>query len=83
MQLILDVPEYFMVDRTTTELVNQIKLYASLTMYRSGQISAGGACEFAGVDRYDFLAACKKYNVNTVDYDESDLENEFRQIAQG
>jgi acetyl esterase/lipase len=31
----------------------------------------------------DFLAACKKYNVNTVDYDESDLENEFRQIAQG
>ncbi len=83
MQLILDVPEYFMIDRTTTELVNQIKLYASLTMYRSGQISAGGACEFAGVDRYDFLAACKKYNVNTVDYDESDLENEFRQIAQG
>ena len=72
-----------MIDRTTTELVNQIKLYASLTMYRSGQISAGGACEFAGVDRYDFLAACKKYNVNTVDYDESDLENEFRQIAQG
>ena len=83
MQLILDVPEYFMIDRTTTELVNQIKLYASLTMYRSGQISAGGACEFAGVDRYDCLAACKKYNENTVDYDESELENEFRQIAQG
>ncbi len=78
MQLVLEVPEYFTVDYTATELVQQIKLYAALIMFRSGQISAGAACEFAGIDRYAFLTACKKHDIDTVDYDENELENEIK-----
>ncbi len=78
MQLVLEVPEYFTIDYTTGELVDQIKLYAALLMFKSGQISAGAACEFADIDRYAFLAACKKHNVDAVDYDENELDREIK-----
>ncbi len=78
MQLVLEVPDYFTIDYTATELVDQVKLYAALIMFKSGQISAGAACEFAGIDRYAFLAACKKYNIDAVDYDENELDKEIK-----
>ena len=83
MQLVLDVPEYFAVDFTPTELVEKIKLYSALIMFRSGQISAGAACEFAEIDRYSFLSACKRHGISTVDYDGNELESEVQLNVRG
>ena len=49
-------------------------------MFQSGQVSAGGACEFAGVDRYQFLAECKKHNIPVVDYEEDEIEAELERL---
>lgn len=54
MKVTLDVPEQFGADYTPSELAEQIKLYAALGMFQARKISAGSACEFAGIDRYRF-----------------------------
>ena len=57
MQLMLAIPGQYIHDRNQSQTVRQIKLYAALLMFQSGQLSRGAACEFAGVDIYDFFLA--------------------------
>lgn len=77
MQITLDIPDQFGVDFSSTELAKQIKLYAVLTMYKAGQLSAGAACEFAGVDRFSLIAACQKYQVTMINYEQGELADEL------
>lgn len=77
MQIILDIPDQFGVDFSSTELAKQIKLYAALTMYQAGHLSVGAACEFAGIDRFSFIAACQKYQVTMIDYEQGELADEL------
>lgn len=76
MQITLDVPEQFCMEFSPVELGQRIKLYAALTMYQSGNLSAGAACEFAGVDRFTFIAECKKHNIPMINYEQGDLAAE-------
>ena len=77
MQVTLDLPEKFALDFSSTELGQRIKLDAALTMFQSGSLSAGAACEFAGVDRFIFIAECKKHNIPMIDYDSGELAAEI------
>jgi len=77
MQLIVNVPDRYLINTNAEELVGQFKLYTALLMFQTGRLSAGAACEFAGVDRYVFLAACKRHHINAIDYDETELEADF------
>jgi len=51
MQITLSVPEQYLLTENASELGHRVLLYAALLMYRSGELSAGSAAEFAGVDR--------------------------------
>ena len=55
MQLTLEIPDHFLQGHNQNQTAQQIKLYAALLMFQSGQLSRGAACELAGVDIYDFL----------------------------
>jgi len=47
-------------------------------MFQSGQLSRGAACEFAGVDIYEFYAACKLYQISVIDtFEDLDIVNKF------
>jgi len=80
MQVTIDVPENFSVDYTLPELSHQIKLYAALAMFRVGKLSAGGACEFAGIDRYSFMTECHKQKIPIIDYEPGELEAELKDL---
>ena len=80
MQIVIDVPDRYLLNVNTAEMARQLKLYTALVMFQSGQVSAGGACEFAGVDRYQFLAECKKHNIPVVDYEEDEIEAELGRL---
>ncbi len=56
-----------------TWLVQQLKLYAALFLFQTGQLSRGAACELAGTDIYSFLAACKQYQIPVINYPAEDL----------
>ena len=82
MQLTLDIPEQFVQGQTQSQLSQQIKLYAGLLMFQSGQLSRGAVCEFAEVDIYDFLAACKRHRINVMDTTADAIENDALRFQQ-
>ena len=83
MQIVIDLPESQMLDDSAETLGQRIKLYAALMMFRAGQISAGSACELAGIDRYAFLTACREHRIPVVSYPEDELEMEVEWLQQG
>jgi predicted HTH domain antitoxin len=80
MQVTLNVPEQYLLDRSPGEFAQRIKLYAALLMFRSGEISAGAAAEFAEVDRYAFAAECHNHGIPLVDYPAEDLGAELASL---
>lgn len=50
---------------------------AAVLMFRSGELSAGAACEFAGVDRLTFTRECQRRGNALVDYPAEDLRAEL------
>ncbi len=80
MQINVNIPDQYFIDATTQEITSRLKLYTALLMFRAGQFSAGAACEFASVDRYTFLAACKQHRITTLDYSENELESDLEDL---
>ena len=81
MQIVIDMPDRYLLNVNAEEMAKQVKLYTALVMFQSGQISAGAACELAGVDRYSFLAACKKHSISAIDYEEDEIEMELERLS--
>jgi predicted HTH domain antitoxin len=84
MQIILNIPEKYLVDENPAELGQRIKLYAALRMFQSGEVSAGAAAELAEVDRFTFSAACQKHGIPAVNYPIEELRTEinaFRRVG--
>jgi predicted HTH domain antitoxin len=77
MQITLSVPEQYLLAESASELGKRVALYAALLMFRSGELSAGAAAEFAGVDRFTFVLECQRHQIPVVDYDPSDLRAEL------
>ena len=84
MQLTLDIPDKFLPEDQDTKnsLTKQVRLYSALLLFQSGQLSRGAACEFAGVDIYTFLAACKKHNIPVVNFEPDELESDLTRFKQ-
>jgi len=80
MQIKINIPDQYFLDATAQEITSRLKLYTALLMFRSGQFSTGAACEFADVDRYTFLAACKQHKIATLDYSQDNLEDDFENL---
>lgn len=83
MEVIVQVPDQYLLDISAGELAARLKLSAALLMFRAGKFSAGAACEFAGVDRYTFLEACRRHRIDTVDYDPDELEADLAGLLRG
>ena len=79
MQLTLQFPDIYFVNFKQQNIAKQIKLYTTLMMYRNGQISAGGACEIADIDRYTFIEECKKHDIPVISYNADEIVNEIQQ----
>jgi predicted HTH domain antitoxin len=79
-QITLEVPDQYLVDRGPAELARRIKLYAALLMFQSKEISAGAAAELAEVDRFTFAAECQKHGIPMVDYPPEDLRAELASL---
>lgn len=80
MQIVVNIPDQYLLDTNAVEIEQRLKLSTALLMFQAGQISAGGACDFAGVDRYTFMEACKRHSIDVISYDEEALESEFDQL---
>lgn len=80
MQITLDIPERHLVGSTPAEFAERLKLYAALLLFQSGELSAGAACELAGVDRFTFLAECDRRGITVIDYPPEELRAEMEAL---
>jgi len=80
MQIILDIPEQYLIDSTPAEFGKNLKLYAALMMFKSGKLSAGSAAEFAEVDRFRFAEACEHNGIPLIDYTAEELRAEMQSL---
>ncbi len=81
MQIVLDVPDQYLLDDTPESLATRFKLMAALMLFRSRRLSAGAASQLAGVDRYTFIEACKEHAIPVVAYPPGELEAEFQWLS--
>ena len=51
-----------------------------MMMFQEGNLSAGAASEFAGVDRFTFIAECQKRNIPLVDFVPEELDAELENL---
>ena len=82
MQLTLEIPDKYIQDQNQHQAAQQIKLYAALLMFQSGQLSRGAACEFAGVDIYDFFLACKQHQISAISISVESIEADVLRFQQ-
>ncbi|NOX86089.1 MAG: UPF0175 family protein [Chlorobi bacterium] len=54
-------------------------MYIALMMFQSGQVSAGAACEIAGIDRYTFIEKCQQYNIPVINFNVGEIKDEMQQ----
>lgn len=76
MQVTVEVPEGHLNGETPAEFGRRLKLYAGLLAFQSGELSAGAACELAGVDRGTFLLECQRRKIAVIDYAPEELREE-------
>lgn len=69
-------------DHDPAELAKRIKLYAAVLLFKTKELSAGAAAEFAEVDRFRFAAECQKHGVPLVDYPTDELYKELEALRQ-
>jgi predicted HTH domain antitoxin len=82
MQITVDVPEQYLIDTNPGKFGERMKLSTAVLMFQNGEISAGAACELAGVDRWTFAAECARLRIPLVDYDAGELEEEVRGLQE-
>jgi predicted HTH domain antitoxin len=80
MQITVDVPEEFVLERSSVEVAYRLKLYAALLMFQAGELSAGAATQLAGVDRFTFAGECKRHGIPLVDYAADELQNDLESL---
>lgn len=77
MRLEVDVPDRYLLDEGPEEMASLFRRSAALLLFQEGRLSIGSACEFADMDRYAFMEACKHHHILVVDYDPDELEDEL------
>lgn len=66
-----------MLNRTPEEMARDLRLYASLMLFRLGKLSSGAAASMAGVPRLMFLDLCAEYDIPVSQMTAEDLRREL------
>lgn len=59
------------------QFAKEARLAAAMKLFERGRFTSGQAARFAGVGRVEFLLSCRQWGVDSVKWDEAELEAEF------
>lgn len=62
------------------EFVQEMRIAAAIKWYELGKISQAKASEIAGLNRTEFINALSRYQVDFMQYSESELEEEMSHV---
>ena len=82
MELIIDIPEKYVISQSPKKLTQLLKLNTAIDMYKNGLLSVRAAIEFIGkIDRYEFLSECQQRGIEHQTYENiEELNNEVAML---
>ncbi|MEO5917273.1 MAG: UPF0175 family protein [Luteolibacter sp.] len=75
----MEYPETWLIPMGTDALhfAQDTKMAAAVKLFEVGKFTSGQAAQFAGVGRREFLLGCREWGVDSVNWDEAEIEAEF------
>jgi len=77
MQIVIDLPNDFVNFQSAADIERDMRLSNSLWLFKNARVTLGKAAELAGLDIYDFMAACKQNLVPIIDISRQELLDEM------
>lgn len=77
MQIAINLPNDFVNFQTAADIEKDMRLSYSLWLFKNARVTLAKAAELAGLDIYDFMAACKQNEVAVIDIGKEELLEEL------
>lgn len=77
MQIAIHLPNDFAIFQSPSEIEKEMRLSYSLWLFKNARVTLAKAAELAGLDIYDFIAACKQNDVPVIDISKDELVAEL------
>jgi len=77
MQIAVNLPNDFVAFQSVSDIEKDMRLSYSLWLFKNSRVTLAKAAELAGLDIYDFMAACKQNEVAVIDISKEELQEEL------
>lgn len=77
MQIAINLPNDFVAFQSPVDIEKDMRLSYSLWLFKNSRVTLARAAELAGMDIYDFMAACKQNEVTVIDISKEELLEEL------
>lgn len=77
MQITINLPNDFVAFQSAADIEKDMRLSYSLRLFKNSRVTLAKAAELAGLDIYDFMAACKLNEVAVIDISKEELLEEL------
>jgi len=77
MQIAIDLPNDFVAFQSAADIEKDMRLSYSLWLFKNARVTIAKAAELAGLDIYDFMAACKQNEVAVINISKEELREEL------
>ncbi len=81
MQIAIELPNDFVMFQSEPTLRQEISTSYALWLYQRERVTLAKAAKLAGLDLYDFMAACKDSLVPVVDISRQELLDELGRLS--
>ena len=78
MQLAIELPNDYMALESEQLVQQEMKLSYALRLYKHAKVTISRAAQLAGMDIYQFMAACKQEEIPVIDVSKDELETELK-----
>jgi predicted HTH domain antitoxin len=77
MQIAVNLPNDFVAFQSAADIEKELRLSYSLWLFKNARVTLAKAAELAGLDVYDFMAACKQNEVPVIEITKEELLEEL------
>jgi predicted HTH domain antitoxin len=77
MQIAVNLPNDFVSFQSAADIEKDMRLSYSLWLFKNARVTLSKAAELAGMDIYEFIAACKQNDVPVIDVSKEELLEEL------
>ncbi|MCK9394392.1 MAG: UPF0175 family protein [Methylobacter sp.] len=77
MQIAVNLPNDFVSFQSAADIEKDMRLSYSLWLFKNARVTLSKAAELAGMDIYEFMAACKQNDVPVIDISKEELLEEL------